>query len=285
MKLYRQTLALLLAAALLAILSGCASQQPSDAPTTQGGTHPQSYYTPSTPMTVSQARKTLAESIEHLRNMKSVRDVQFYRDRITFVGDLASDGKSKMCSASFAEMENLSVADGAYAQYLTAHQRFTRVLANGKPLILGEVEALFDIERDAALFIYTSLILKKDELTANKKDKDETGFAMFTASAQTWLAATPKPEMSEEARTYKVLAEDAFKRKDFPAALDAYGKALEKYPMWPSGHYNAALLAAESEDYELAAQHMRRYLVLSPDAKDAQAAKDKLLLWQAKAKE
>lgn len=44
-------------------------------------------------------------------------------------------------------------------------------------------------------------------------------------------------------------------------------------------------LAAEVEDYELAALHMRRYLMLAPEAKDASAAKDKLLLWQHKAKE
>jgi tetratricopeptide (TPR) repeat protein len=81
------------------------------------------------------------------------------------------------------------------------------------------------------------------------------------------------------------LAEDAFKRKDFVAALDAYVEALGMHPMWPEGHYNAALLAAELKDYELAARHMRRYLALAPDAKDASAAKDKYLLWQHKAKQ
>ncbi|TSA41215.1 MAG: hypothetical protein D4R57_00870 [Verrucomicrobiales bacterium] len=132
------------------------------------------------------------------------------------------------------------------------------------------------------MFIDALLVLKAAALSPDTEDAD---FAAFTGNAKIWLAATPKPEMSEQARTYKVLAEDAFKRKEFTAALDAYCDALDKYPMWPSGQYNAASLAAEAEDYELAAHHMRRYLVLSPEAKDAAAAHDKLLLWQHKAKE
>jgi tetratricopeptide (TPR) repeat protein len=91
--------------------------------------------------------------------------------------------------------------------------------------------------------------------------------------------------MSDEARGYKLLAEDALKRKDFSAALEAYRTALTKDPMWPEGQYNAALLAAEAEDYELAANYMRRYLVLAPDAKDAASARDNLLVWQLKAKQ
>jgi len=91
--------------------------------------------------------------------------------------------------------------------------------------------------------------------------------------------------MSDDARSSKAMAEDAFKKKDFAAALSAYVEALGKHPMWPEGHYNAALLAGEIEDYDVAALHMRRYLALAPDAKDASAAKDKYLLWQRKAKE
>ena len=91
--------------------------------------------------------------------------------------------------------------------------------------------------------------------------------------------------MPDDVRADKLIAEDAFKRKEFTDALYAYVDALDKYPMWPEGHYNAALLAAEILDYEWASRHMRRYLVLAPDAKDASAAKDKYLLWQRLAKD
>ena len=132
-----------------------------------------------------------------------------------------------------------------------------------------------------AFFLVATLLSFVSGVSAQSEEPD---FAAFSAEAQIWIAATSKPEMSDDARTQKVMAEDAFKQKDFPGALTHYLAALNKHSMWPEGHYNAAMLAAEAEDYELAAHHMRRYLVLAPDAKDAQASKDKFLLWQQKAK-
>jgi tetratricopeptide (TPR) repeat protein len=129
------------------------------------------------------------------------------------------------------------------------------------------------------MFIDAMLTLKA---AAFAPDADE---AAFMESATGWQVIIPKPPMPDDARALKLLAEEAFKRKDFVAALEAYGRALELFPMWPEGQYNTAMLAAEGNDYELAAHHMRRYLVLAPAANDAASAKDKLLLWQLKAKE
>jgi tetratricopeptide (TPR) repeat protein len=235
-------------------------------------------------MTIRQARKSMAESFNHLLFYKSVREVKFNRQRVTFVADeegsraerprgvsqrdepLATGGK--ICSITFAELKNLSV------DYLT--KKRTLVESNGKWL------HFFTTESQARMFVDTALILKA---AAAASDSDATDFAAFSTAAQLWRDTVPKPNMPDEARAYKALAEDAFKRKDYGAAFDAYCEALDKHPMWPEGHYNAALLAAEAEDYELAAQHMHRYLVLAPDAKDATASKDKFLLWQLKAKE
>ena len=99
------------------------------------------------------------------------------------------------------------------------------------------------------------------------------------------LVAALKPAASDEARKYQALAEDALKRKDVVAARAAYTEALEKYPRWPDGFYNAAVLAAEAKEYAVAAQHMRRYLTLSPNANDVTTSQDMLLYWQHKAKE
>ena len=287
MNLYRQTLALLLVGTFITAECAYAAlrrpvEQRIDAPRTQ--------------MTVSEARKALTESLGHLRFIKSVREVKFNRHRVTFVGSLDHDdlsafanGQSVHCSVPFAEMKNLSVDSISKLWWF--------VQVNGKDMGLGRsrlrlvqgdenigeiAAANFENESAAIKFVDAVLTLKAAALAP---DTEETDFAAFTVSAKTWLAATPKPEMPDDARAYKALAEDAFERKDFTTALDAFCKALDKYPMWPSGRYNAALLAAEAEDYELAAKHMRRYLVLSPDAKDAVAAKDKLLLWQLKAKQ
>jgi hypothetical protein len=45
------------------------------------------------------------------------------------------------------------------------------------------------------------------------------------------------------------------------------------------------LIYADQQDYFDAAFYMRHYLILLPDAPDSAAAKEKLLLWDAKAEE
>ena len=269
MNLYRPTAALILATALLTILSGCASVSV------------QRVNAPSNRMTVYQARTALVQSLGHLYSLKSVRDFKFTRDKVAFIGD-SSNGNPRDCSLSFAGLKKLAVRSGGGAPFVI-------VTMNGSPMsfykhgFMGDPpDSYFQDARSAQIFIDALLILKDSALVP---DTEAADFAAFTVEAKTWLSATPKPAMSDEARTYKVLAEDALERKDVPAALDSFCKALDKHPMWPKGQYNAAIMAGESQDYELAAQHMRRYLVLASDAPDAREAKDKLLLWQHKAKD
>jgi tetratricopeptide (TPR) repeat protein len=140
----------------------------------------------------------------------------------------------------------------------------------------------FQSRQEAIRFSQALLALKAAE---SAPDTEEADFEAFSAAAAAWRASSSRPAMPDDVRADKATAEDAFKRKDFAAALYAYGDALDKFPNWPEGHYNAALLAAQVEDYEIAARHMRRYLTLNPDAKDAPAAREKYLLWQRKAKE
>ena len=52
-------------------------------------------------------------------------------------------------------------------------------------------------ERAAVMFVDAVLNLKE----GSNSDRQEADFTAFTASAKTWLAATPKPAMSDEERT------------------------------------------------------------------------------------
>jgi len=80
----------------------------------------------------------------------------------------------------------------------------------------------------------------------------------FANAAAQWRALTPKPPMDE------------------------YDAALDAYPTWPEGQFNAALLCGETGDYEEAIQHMHNYLTLAPDAPYAPAARDKIVVWRDK---
>ena len=64
-----------------------------------------------------------------------------------------------------------------------------------------------------------------------------------------------------------------------------YEKALQSYPTWPQGRFNAALIASELGLYAEAVEHMQSYLELVPDAADSPSARDQILIWQHRAGE
>ena len=68
-------------------------------------------------------------------------------------------------------------------------------------------------------------------------------------------------------------------------AIAEYAAALKIFPYWPEGHYNLAILAAEiggRPGYDIAIAQMKKYLELAPDAPDARAARDSIIVWEDK---
>ncbi len=109
-------------------------------------------------------------------------------------------------------------------------------------------------------------------------------FDQFKEKAVAWRGLTSKPPLPDEVDRNRVLAENAYSEKRFKDAIDYYEQALEIEPCWPEGQFNAAMIAKELGDYAYAAYHMRCYLELVPDAKDARAAHDEIIIWEEKAK-
>ena len=107
----------------------------------------------------------------------------------------------------------------------------------------------------------------------------------FQQRAAVWRALPTKPAISEEVRKHRLLAEDSVKGKQFEAAVEEYEAGLANDPVWPEGHFNAALLCAELGYYSVAIQHMRAYVELVPEAQDAQQARDQMVIWEAKMKQ
>lgn len=104
----------------------------------------------------------------------------------------------------------------------------------------------------------------------------------FVSTALEYRAASPKPQVPEEARRFKVQAESAIRDKRFAEALVHYGAALAVAPWWPEGHFNSAVILAELGDYGAATREMTRYLELVPDAADARQARDRIYEWDGK---
>jgi hypothetical protein len=107
----------------------------------------------------------------------------------------------------------------------------------------------------------------------------------FTQRAAAWRALAAKPPIPEEVRVQRMMAEDAFKANKPAGALHYYETGVQLYPTWPEGNFNAALISGDLGYFDAAIEHMQAYLELVPDAADAQAARDKILIWQTKAKE
>lgn len=130
---------------------------------------------------------------------------------------------------------------------------------------------------DATDFVNAFYVLKLDAGTIEE--------ASFADKAKKYHEMPVKPALPESVQRCRIMAEDAFQNKEFEKAVDYYEQGLEIEPLWPEGQFNAALLYGELKDYENAALNMRRYLELVPDAKDAKEAREKIYLWEGKAKE
>jgi len=108
----------------------------------------------------------------------------------------------------------------------------------------------------------------------------------FAANVQQWR---DKPESRPVAPDgwdrHRILAEQGIKDKDFVAAILNYERGVTAYPLWAQGWFNAALLYAELGEYDSAANRMKHYLLLAPDAPDAKAAREKVIIWEDKARQ
>jgi len=115
--------------------------------------------------------------------------------------------------------------------------------------------------------------------------KAAASFEEFKPKAAQWRQLAAKPELPAEAHRHQVLAENAYQSKDIGKTIMEYEAALRAYPLWPEGHYNLATLAGEiggRPGYDIAIFHMKAYLELLPDAPDARAAKDSIIIWEDK---
>ncbi len=120
-------------------------------------------------------------------------------------------------------------------------------------------------------------------LYASHRFETEEDFVTFSAAAKAWRDNPAKPPLSPEADRHSILAENAIQEKNLDSAVEHYESAVEIQPMWPPFWFNLGMIYAERNDFAHAADRMKHYLALVPDAPDAQAARTKLIIWEDKA--
>jgi tetratricopeptide (TPR) repeat protein len=151
-----------------------------------------------------------------------------------------------------------------------------------------------DGDRDAAACkVYLMLFETEDKanryaaavnrlIWENSPEMEAKRSAQFPLIAAQWRSAAVKPSMPDEAHVHQVLAENAVREKNFDKAIDEYEAALEIFPTWPDGQNNLAFLCGETGDYDCGVEHAQDYLELVPNAPDAEAVKDKIIIWKDK---
>ncbi len=110
-------------------------------------------------------------------------------------------------------------------------------------------------------------------------------FSAFAAAAKSWRANPIKPPLNPESERLRAVAEKALDDQNLDAAVENYESALEAQPMWPEGWYSLALLYGQQNNYQGAANCMRHYLELVPDAPDAKESREKMAGWEANRKQ
>lgn len=109
-------------------------------------------------------------------------------------------------------------------------------------------------------------------------------FEQFRQRAEIWRATNPKPPLDSMADREWILAENATKEKNLDSATQHYEVAVRLQPMWPVGWFNLAMIYGEQNKYAEAADRMRHYLELVPDAPDATNARAQMIIWEDKAR-
>ncbi|RJQ83270.1 MAG: tetratricopeptide repeat protein [Desulfobacteraceae bacterium] len=123
---------------------------------------------------------------------------------------------------------------------------------------------------DALLFMKQSPQIEK-----------ERQLALFEPIAARYRESKIKPQMSEEQRRLIVQANALNQKKEYGKAIEQYSKAIALDPTsYPAAYFNLALLSAQENKPLEAIFFMKHYLLLTPEAKDARSAQDKIYEWE-----
>jgi len=138
------------------------------------------------------------------------------------------------------------------------------------------------VQSDAQTFVDAVMAMKYYASKQFLAD-DAVAFEEFQDKANIWRTASVKPPLPEEARRFRVVADDAVQNNNFDKAAGYYEQGLAIDPMWPAGQYNVAVIYKELNFYTMAVMHMKRYLALKPE--DTQKYRDQMYIWEEKVNE
>ncbi|OSS42185.1 hypothetical protein DESAMIL20_1738 [Desulfurella amilsii] len=114
---------------------------------------------------------------------------------------------------------------------------------------------------------------------------DEQNKSKIYSNVESIIAVDPAVvELNEDSKKSFIYAQMYYQENKLDKAIAKLNAVIEKNPFNPNLHHDIALLYAQTQDYKKAIEHMNVYLILLPDANDAQAVKDEMIKWEFKLK-
>ena len=244
-------------------------------------------------LSVRRARVELRETIkakwagtESVFTMSDARDISISSSGVAFTLDEAVEGHKFPDSRVWWDFKGektdyFKVFDYRFEK---AGQQFHYVKEyNSRQLAYYECPTLlWSNQADAQKFADAFNRLLYAAYHPGDEDKE---FPAFSAAAKSWRENPVKPPLSPEADREWILAENAVKEKNLDSAAEHYEAALEIQPMWPTGWFDLAMIYAEQKNFADAADAMKHYLELTPDAPDAKDARTQMIIWEDKVKQ
>lgn len=185
----------------------------------------------------------------------------------------------------FREQKNyLEAYSNQYASICrSGSDSFWMVFRPGFATVASACVLTWKDEKDAQRFADAVNRLIYEAYAAQSSSDDELG--QFMLRARTWLEkpeTRPVPPVALD--RHRILAEQSLKERDITGALLHYEEGVALDPTWAEGWFNAALLYEALNEFEYASNRMKHYLALAPEASDAQAAREKVIIWDDKAR-
>lgn len=208
--------------------------------------------------------KSVEPTKEIFHTWGSEKNIRVLEDRIEFTK------KDEMASVHFTNIIN-SVAFGVFYGKITVYFEDYGIEVKGK-------EASQQLKREFELLKEKNKSLYYE----NRKSQRKSQLILFEKNAAEYRALKVKPPVSEEQRKFIVQANAFTEKKMYNDAIRLYEQAIEvDQTAYPAAYSNLALLSAQVKQYNDAIYHMKKYLLLVPDASDARGAQDKIYEWEA----
>lgn len=213
--------------------------------------------------------------------------IRVYPDRFSFLdkGTIAKESSTSKQAESYAQIREFTfgaLGTLTIQKYQYGNQFVVNIWGTSVPGIKRGADRqrmlLFATREDAEGFVRAVHDVMR--AAPNAREGDDA----FARQAQSFRATNPRPALSDSANRHRVLAEAAVRDGNFEEAAAQLEAALAIDPLWPSGNFNLALVYEALEDWSEASRYMKRFLMLEPDSREAGSARDKLIVWEDRAR-